>query len=198
MLKRAFDVLASAMGLVVLAPFFLLIAFMIKLDSPGPIFFRQERVGRYGVPFSFHKFRTMRVGAEKEGLRITVCGDARITRTGEFLRQRKLDELPQLIDVLAGDMSFVGPRPEVPEYVACYPADVRDKVLSIRPGITDPASIVFNAESEILGQSDDPHKVYVQEILPKKLRYYSDYVDKQHFFYDLAVIFKTLAVVFKR
>jgi len=197
MLKRGFDVLASAMGLVVLSPFFLLIAIAVKLDSPGPVFFRQERVGRYGVPFRIHKFRTMQVGAEKEGLRITACGDARVTRTGGFLRQCKLDELPQLIDVLAGDMSLVGPRPEVPEYVACYPADVRDKVLSVRPGITDPASIVFSTESEILGQSDDPHKTYIQEILPKKLRYYSEYVDQHHFFYDLAIIFKTLAVIFK-
>lgn len=172
MAKRVFDWLASSLGLLLLAPVLVLLAFWIKLDSQGPVFFRQERVGMAGRTFKIHKFRTMVTDAEKKGLQITVGTDARVTRVGHWLRKYKLDELPQLLDVWLGRMSLVGPRPEVPRYVACYPADVRDVVLSVRPGITDRASIEFRDENEILGRAADPHTAYVNEVLPIKLRYY--------------------------
>ena len=146
MVKRLFDLLLSCIGLLLLAPLLLLIALLIKLDSPGPVMFRQERVGRFGKPFRIHKFRTMRHEPAGQGLQITVGADRRITRVGGFLRASKLDELPQLLDVWLGDMSLVGPRPEVPRYVAHYPAELREKVLSVRPGITDIASIEYRDE----------------------------------------------------
>jgi len=195
MLKRAFDILASLCGLLILWPVFLIIAVLIKLDSTGPVFFRQERVGRNGKIFKIHKFRTMKADAEKEGLQITAGADKRITGVGSFLRKYKIDELPQLMDVVAGDMSLVGPRPEVPEYVAYYPPGVRVKVLSIRPGITDPASIAFRDENEILDRTNNPQKVYIEEILPVKLKYYIDYVDNASFLFDLKIIFKTLRAI---
>ncbi|MDR1853583.1 MAG: sugar transferase [Azoarcus sp.] len=195
MLKRTFDLFCSLVGLVFLSPFFLVVALLIKRDSPGPVFFRQERVGRGGKHFRIHKFRTMRVNAEDEGLRITTGKDSRITSIGAFLRKYKIDELPQLLDVVAGNMSLVGPRPEVPEYVAYYPPGVRVKVLSIRPGITDPASIAFRDENEILDRTNNPQKVYIEEILPVKLKYYIDYVDNASFLFDLKIIFKTLRAI---
>ena len=145
MAKRSMDLLLSLLGLLVLAPLLLLIACWIKLDSRGPVFFRQERVGRFGVPFRIHKFRTMKDGASIDGPSITVGADARITRAGRWLRQSKLDELPQLIDVVQGRMSMVGPRPEVPRYVALYPAELRAKVLSVRPGITGLAQALYRS-----------------------------------------------------
>jgi lipopolysaccharide/colanic/teichoic acid biosynthesis glycosyltransferase len=192
MSKRFFDGLASTFGLLALAPVLLLLAVWIKLDSPGPVFFRQERVGRGGKLFRIHKFRTMVTDAERRGLQITVGADARVTRVGQWLRKYKLDELPQLLDVWLGHMSLVGPRPEVPRYVACYPVDVRDVVLSVRPGITDRASIEFKDENQILGRSDDPHAAYVNEVLPIKLRYYVDYVRDRSFCGDIAVILATI------
>lgn len=192
MAKRIFDWLASTCGLLALAPVLVVLAFWIKLDSPGPVFFRQERVGRGGKLFRIHKFRTMVTDAERRGLQITVGADARVTRVGQWLRKNKLDELPQLLDVWLGQMSLVGPRPEVPRYVACYPADVRDVVLSVRPGITDRASIEFKDENQILGRSDDPHAAYVNEVLPIKLRYYVDYVRDRSFCGDIAVILATI------
>ncbi|MDD3530338.1 MAG: sugar transferase [Gallionellaceae bacterium] len=193
--KRTFDLLASAFGLLALAPFLLLVAVAIKLDSPGPVFFRQERVGRLGSVFRIHKFRTMVTDAERRGLQITVGADARVTVVGAFLRRYKLDELPQLIDVVMGNMSLVGPRPEVPRYVALYPDDVRRIVQSVRPGITDLASIEFKAENDILGHAKDPHRAYVEEILPIKLRYYVDYVQGRSFWGDMKIILRTLLAI---
>jgi lipopolysaccharide/colanic/teichoic acid biosynthesis glycosyltransferase len=197
MSKRLFDWLASTCGLLVLAPVFLVLAVWIKLDSPGAVFYRQERVGRGGKLFRIHKFRTMVIDAESRGLQITVGADARVTRVGQRLRKYKLDELPQLLDVWLGHMSLVGPRPEVPRYVAYYPADVREIVLSVRPGITDLASIEFKDENEILGQAFDPHVAYVEEVLPIKLRYYQDYVANWSFWSDVAIIFSTLKALIR-
>ena len=191
MAKRVFDWLASTVGLLLLAPFLLVLALWVKLDSPGPVFFRQERVGQGGRGFRIHKFRTMVTDAERRGPQITVGADARVTRVGRWLRKYKLDELPQLIDVWRGDMSLVGPRPEVPRYVACYPDDVRALVLSVKPGITDRASIEFKDENEILAAAVDPHLAYVNEVLPVKLRYCVEYVQTRSFWGDVAIILST-------
>lgn len=192
MSKRIFDWLVSTVGLLMLAPFLIVLAVCIKLDSRGPVFFRQDRVGRGGNLFRIHKFRTMTTDAERRGLQITVGADARVTRVGQWLRKYKLDELPQLLDVWLGHMSLVGPRPEVPRYVACYPANVRHLVLSVRPGITDRASIEFRDENEILGRSVDPHLAYINDVLPIKLSYCLDYVQNASFCGDIAIIFATL------
>lgn len=192
MIKRLFDVLASGLGLLVLAPVLLVIALAVKLDSAGPVLFRQERVGRLGRTFRIHKFRTMVTDAESRGLQITTGADARVTRVGGVLRKYKLDELPQLMDVFVGHMSLVGPRPEVPRYVACYPPQVRDVVLSVRPGMTDWASIRFRDENTILGQSADPLSAYINEVLPIKIGYYTEYVRSRTFWGDLRIIFATL------
>lgn len=192
MSKRIFDWFASTCGLLVLSPVLLALALWIKLDSPGPVFFRQERVGKGGRLFRIHKFRTMVMDAERIGLQITVGADARVTCVGQWLRKYKLDELPQLLDVWLGHMSLVGPRPEVPRYVACYPVDVRDAVLSVRPGITDRASIEYKDENEVLGRAADPHHAYVNEVLPIKLAYYQDYVRNRSFWGDVAIIFATI------
>ncbi|MCA6065032.1 sugar transferase [Thalassolituus marinus] len=197
MIKRLLDVLASFFGLLILAPFFALIAIWIKLDSAGPVFFRQNRVGRFGVPFKIHKFRTMRADAEKSG-RLTVGADSRITRSGHFLRKAKIDELPQLIDVLLGRMSLVGPRPEVQEFIDCYPIDVREKVLSVRPGITDKASIEMVDENEILAKYNDSRQAYIDIILPIKQSYYLEYVDSKSLCLDLKLIFLTLKKIITR
>jgi lipopolysaccharide/colanic/teichoic acid biosynthesis glycosyltransferase len=197
MSKRIFDWLASGLGLLVLSPVLLALALWIKLDSPGPVFFRQERVGQGGRVFPIHKFRTMVTNAERLGLQITVGTDARVTRVGQWLRKYKLDELPQLLDVWLGHMSLVGPLPEVPRYVACYPADVREVVLSVRPGITDRASIEFKDENEILGRAADPHLAYVNEVLPIKLDFYVQYVNTRSFWGDISLIFRTFAALVK-
>lgn len=190
--KRLTDILLSSLGLVVLAPVMIIVAIWIIIDSPGPVLFRQERVGRYGKIFRIRKFRTMAHNSEQQGLQITVGADKRVTRAGRWLRRHKIDELPQLIDVLIGNMSLVGPRPEVPRYVAHYPSHTREIVLSLRPGITDQASIEFRNESEILGKSDDPSRTYVEEILPLKLKYHLDYAKNQSFLIDLTIILRTL------
>lgn len=192
MSKRLFDWCLATLGLLALGPLLLGLAAWIKLDSTGPVFFRQERVGRGGRLFRIHKFRTMVTDAEKLGPQITVGTDTRVTRAGQFLRTYKLDELPQLIDVWRGDMSLVGPRPEVPRYVACYPDDIRQLVLSVRPGITDRASIEFRDENRILAQSADPQWAYVHDILPIKLTYYTHYVRTQSLWGDLLLILETL------
>ena len=194
-LKRWFDLLASGLGLIALSPLFLLVAILIKLDSRGPVFFRQERVGRFGKAFQIHKFRTMVTDAELKGLQITVGADVRVTRAGRTLRKYKLDELPQLIDVLLGDMSLVGPRPEVPRYVAFYPEETRNVVLSVRPGITDRASIEYKDENRILGLAEDPSRAYVEQVLPVKLGHYVDYVSRRTFVGDLKIIFATLVAI---
>lgn len=195
--KRLFDLVAAGAGLLVLTPLLLLLALWIKLDSRGPVFFRQERVGRAGVLFRIHKFRTMRVDAERHG-QLTVGKDSRVTGAGAFLRKSKLDELPQLIDVLVGSMSLVGPRPEVPKYVAHYPAEVKDLVLSVRPGITDWASIKMIDENEILGAAADPERAYIEEVLPQKLAYYVAYAQGHTLLDDIKIIFATLAKIITR
>ena len=191
MVKRLFDLLASSLGLLLLAPLFLVLAILIRLDSSGPVFFRQERVGRAGKFFRIHKFRTMVTDADRRGSQITVGADPRITRVGRWLRSTKLDELPQLLDVWIGNMSLVGPRPEVPRYVLFYPPETRDLILSVRPGITDWASIEFKDESQVLGRASDPHISYVHEILPVKCKYYLDYVRERSFWGDILIIFAT-------
>lgn len=197
MAKRLFDLWFSSLGLLVLLPVLLVLAIWIKLDSPGSVFFRQERVGLAGRTFKIHKFRTMVPDAEKSGLQITVGADFRITRAGYWLRKYKLDELPQLFDVLVGNMSLVGPRPEVPRYVLCYPEVLREIVLSVRPGITDLASIEFKDESLILGSAVDPHRAYVEEVLPVKLKYYVNYVKDNSLIGDIKLIFRTLAALIR-
>ncbi len=194
-LKRLLDVLASATGLLLLLPLLLLIALWVKFDSPGSIFFRQERIGLRGKPFRIVKFRSM--SADHAGAQITVGADPRITRSGYLLRAYKLDELPQLLNVLLGDMSLVGPRPEVPRYVALYPADVRDEVLSVRPGITDLASVQYRSESTLLAHSPDPERTYIDTILPAKLALCQQYVRERSFLLDLKIIAMTLGIVLK-
>jgi lipopolysaccharide/colanic/teichoic acid biosynthesis glycosyltransferase len=193
-IKRCFDTIAALGGVVLLFPLFLFVACWIKSDSNGPVFFRQVRVGRNGVPFRIFKFRTMKIDAEKIG-QITLKDDSRITRAGNLLRRYKIDELPQLLNVLLGEMSFVGPRPEVPHYVQFYPSDVRDVVLSVAPGITDWASIEFKNENELLNNSDDSEKIYIKQILPKKLDYYVRYVNQRNFLIDLRIIFMTIRAI---
>jgi len=190
--KRLFDLAFTLPGLVLLSPLFAAIAVWIKWDSPGPVFFRQTRVGRGGRPFCIVKFRTMVADAEALGDKVTAGGDPRITRAGAFLRRYKLDELPQLINVVKGEMSLVGPRPEVPEYVAHYPEAVRAKVLSVPPGITDRASLEFRSENELLAGAADPHAYYVSEILPRKLAYYEAYADHRSLWGDLKLVLRTL------
>ena len=195
-IKRAFDIAFSATVLLLLAPLLAVIALWVRRDSPGPVIYQQERVGRYGQLFRIYKFRTMRVGADAAGPQITVGADARITRAGQFLRRTKLDELPQFANVLCGDMSVVGPRPEVPKYVALYPTEVAAQVLSVRPGITDLASLAYRDESEVLARSSDPERAYVQEILPAKLQYACQYVRERSLWLDLRIISRTAAAVF--
>lgn len=196
--KRIFDVVAASVGLVLLSPLLLLIAAAIKLDSPGPVFFRQERVGRGGVPFRIHKFRTMVHAPQAGGPLLTTASDARITRVGAWLRRSKLDELPQLIDVVQGTMSLVGPRPEVPRYVALYPRELRDQVLSVRPGITDPVSIEFRDEGERLARAADPEREYVERIMPLKLERAARYAQHATLASDIAVLWRTLWAVAAR
>jgi len=198
MLKRLFDLVVAAAGLLLLSPLLLGIALWIKLDSPGPVFFRQQRVGRFGALFRIHKFRSMSDGAPLAGSQLTVGADPRITRAGQVLRRTKLDELPQLIDVLAGTMSLVGPRPEVPRYVAMYPAELRDKVLSVRPGITDPASIEYHDESTLLARAADPERVYIEQIMPAKLRFAARYVEQMSVPNDVRLILATLRRLWAR
>ncbi len=201
MSKRLFDLLLSSIGLLLLMPLLGLIALCVKLDSPGPVMFRQERVGRFGRPFRIHKFRTMQhavPGQPSQGLQITVGADRRITRVGHFLRASKLDELPQLFDVWLGDMSLVGPRPEVPRYVAHYPAGLREKVLSVRPGITDIASIEYRDESSVLARAADPEQAYIHEVLPHKLALAAQYVDQSSLWLDVRLIARTVAAIVGR
>jgi lipopolysaccharide/colanic/teichoic acid biosynthesis glycosyltransferase len=185
----------ASTAVLLLAPLLLLLALWIKLDSPGPALFRQERVGRGGRLFRIHKLRTMTHDPSQEGLGITVGQDARITRAGHFLRRSKLDELPQLLDVLLGHMSLVGPRPELPLYVALYPQALREKILSVRPGITDLASIEYRHESELLAQATDPEREYREVILPAKLKLAAQYVDQASLSADVILLWRTVKVV---
>lgn len=193
--KRLFDLLASATGLLVLSPMLMALAMMIKMDSKGPVFFRQQRIGLHGKPFRIHKFRTMVTDAERGSLQITIGNDKRITKVGSWMRQYKLDELPQLIDVLTGSMSLVGPRPEVPKYVQYYPEQIKEIIFSVRPGVTDLASITFRSENEILAQSDNPEKAYIETVLPEKLKCYVEYVRTRTLIGDIALILKTIGVL---
>jgi lipopolysaccharide/colanic/teichoic acid biosynthesis glycosyltransferase len=195
MAKRLFDIVFAGLGLLLLGPLLLGVALWIKLDSRGPVFFHQERVGRFGVPFRIHKFRTMVTDAERLGAQITVGADARITAAGRWLRASKVDELPQLWDVLRGAMSLVGPRPEVPRYVALYPPAMRDLVLSVRPGITDPASLSFRNESELLARAADPEREYVEVVMPAKLGLTADYVRHASLLGDIRLILATLGAI---
>lgn len=197
MIKRAFDIACATLGLLLLSPVMAVIAFLIKRDTPGKVFFRQERVGRFGRSFRIHKFRTMVSGAATGGPAITAAHDPRITPAGRFLRKHKLDELPQLIDVLIGDMSLVGPRPEVPEFVAMYPSKVRDEVLSVRPGITDETSVRFRNEDALLANASDARKFYIETILPLKLASYLDYVRTRSFRRDFSILARTALAIIK-
>jgi len=189
--KRAFDLFWVLLGLAVVWPLFVLIAFLIKLEDGGAVFFRQKRVGYHGRAFRIWKFRTMVVEAEERGKPLTVGRDPRITRVGRWLRKTNLDELPQLINVVKGEMSLVGPRPEVPRYVALYTPEER-KVLELIPGMTDPASIAYRSESELLAQVEDPERFYIAEIMPTKLRLNLDYARRATVISDCVVILRTL------
>ncbi len=192
-MKRVFDVIASGIGLLLLSPLFLVLAIWIKLDSEGPVFYRQVRVGKNNKDFRIFKFRSMRVNADKGSL-VTIGEDPRITRSGRFIRKMKLDELPQLINVLIGDMSLVGPRPEVRHYVD-YWTPQQMTVLCVRPGITDPASIKFRNENELMGKTDDPERFYIETLMQEKLEMYLKYVSHHSLMGDLGLIFKTIAAV---
>lgn len=194
MLKRTFDILASLAGLIVLSPLFLVVALWIKCDSHGPVFYRQSRVGRHNKDFRLFKFRSMYVDSDKKGL-LTVGGhDARVTKSGYFIRKYKVDELPQLINVLIGDMSFVGPRPEVRRYVDLY-TDEQQHVLDVRPGITDRASVKYRNENELLAQAADPEKYYMEVIMPDKLAINLAYVAHHSVWSDIGIIFSTFAAI---
>ena len=194
-MKRGFDIIVSFLGMVVLCPLVLVVAVAIKLDSPGPIFFRQERIGRGFRPFLIFKFRTMAQDSIATGPSITVGDDPRITRVGWFLRKTKIDELPQLINVLKGEMSLVGPRPEVLRYVRAFQKDY-EEILRVRPGMTDLASLKYRNEEAILGNFDNPDEEYVMHVLPDKIRLAKDYLRHASFLFDLRLILKTLFKVF--
>jgi lipopolysaccharide/colanic/teichoic acid biosynthesis glycosyltransferase len=194
-LKRGFDLIASALGLLAFSPLLLVVAVVVRVSSGSPVLFVQKRAGRYGRPFPLLKFRTMRQGSEA-GLAITGLGDPRVTLVGRFLRATKLDELPQLVNVLKGDMSLVGPRPEVPRYVECYSPGQR-RVLEVRPGLTDPATVLFRNEEFLLGRVEDDRKErhYKEEILPKKLGMNLEYLERASLPYDLHLLLRTLLVI---
>lgn len=196
MLKRCFDIVASGLGLIFLSPLFLIVAIWIKLDSPGPVFFRQVRVGLHNKDFRIFKFRTMRLGSDK-GSQVTIGDrDPRVTRAGYWLRKTKIDELPQLINVFVGDMSLVGPRPEVRHYVDLWTPE-QMHVLDVRPGITDAASIKFRNESEFLKVVDDPEKHYIEVLMPMKLDLYLQYANYHSFKGDIRLILETIWTVLK-
>jgi lipopolysaccharide/colanic/teichoic acid biosynthesis glycosyltransferase len=192
-IKRLFDIVISAMALVALSPLLLIIALFVKLDSPGPVFFRQRRLGKGARPFEIYKFRTMVAGGETNGSAITLKNDARVTPLGKMLRRFDLDELPTLYNVLKGDMSIVGPRPEVPEYFAYY-SDEQKQIFSVRPGLTDPGTLAFRNEATLLvGQN--PEEIYIGQILPHKVALSLGYVKKQSFLHDMDILAKTLLAV---
>jgi len=196
MLKRTFDIIFSFLGLVILSPFLIILSFMIIIDSKGGIFFLQKRVGKNNKDFFLFKFRTMHKYAEKRGLLTIGENDERITRFGFFLRKYKIDELPQLLNVLTGDMSFVGPRPEVRKYVEMY-NDEQNLVLKVKPGITDVASIDYINENEILSKYKNPEEGYINEVMPAKLKLNIQYLSKRNFVKDIGIIFKTIGRVIK-
>lgn len=190
-IKRIFDFVVSLIGAIVLSPILLIVAIAIKIDSKGKVLFLQKRVGRNGKPFYIYKFRTMVTDAEKLGKQITVGEDNRITKVGAFLRKYKIDELPQLLNVVKGDMSLVGPRPEVPRYVELYNEEER-KVLEVRPGITDLASLRYKDENDILGKVENPEEYYINVIMKDKLKLNLEYIEKSNILFDISLIFKTI------
>ena len=195
-MKRLFDIVASGCGLLLLSPVLLIVAIWIKLDSRGPVFYRQVRVGYKNKDFRIFKFRSMRIGADKGSL-VTIGGrDPRVTRSGYFIRKYKLDELPQLINVFIGDMSLVGPRPEVRHYVDYWTPE-QMRVLDVRPGITDPASIKFRNENELMGQAENPEEYYIHVIMQEKIKLYLEYVANASFLYDLKLILQTFKVILR-
>lgn len=190
-MKRIFDIVCSGIGLIILFPFFMLIILIISIDSKGGVFYKQVRVGQHNTDFKLFKFRSMKTGADKKGL-LTVGGrDPRITKIGYYLRKYKIDELPQLINVFIGEMSLVGPRPEVRKYVDLYSQE-QLKVLTIKPGITDNASILYFNENELLGKSNNPEETYIKEIMPEKINLNIKYIEGYHLFTDIKIIFKTI------
>lgn len=193
MIKRAFDITMAGIALILLMPLLVVIALVIKIESRGPALFRQQRVGQGGKAFTINKFRTMRL--HTTGLTISTSSDARVTRFGRLLRKTKVDELPQLLNVLGGTMSLVGPRPELPKYVALWPPDRRDLILSVRPGITDPASVALRNESELLERATDPERFYIEELLPRKTAMYVEYVHTRSLMEDLKIMMRTAAKV---
>ena len=195
MLKRIFDITLSLFGLIILLPFMLIIAILIKIDSKGPVFFKQIRVTKNGKEFKIFKYRTMRVGSDKYS-QITVGKDNRITKVGAFLRKYKLDEIPQLINVLIGDMSLVGPRPEVPKYVALY-TDEQKEILKVRAGITDYASIEFSDENDLLASEEDPEKAYIEKVMPKKIELNKKYISEISILTDIKIILLTIKKILK-
>lgn len=195
MLKRIFDITLSLLGLILLLPFMLIIAILIKIDSKGSVFFKQVRVTKNGREFKIFKYRTMRVGSDKYS-QITVGKDNRITKVGAFLRRYKLDEIPQLINVLLGDMSLVGPRPEVPKYVALYTEEQRE-ILEVRAGITDYASIEFSNENDILADEADPEKAYIEKIMPRKIELNKKYLSEISVITDIKIILLTIKKILK-
>ena len=188
--KRIFDILSAIIVLVLLIPVFVILSIWILLDSKGGVFYSRIRVGKNGKLFKLHKFRSMRQNAEASG-QLTIGNDNRVTKSGKFIRKTKLDEFPQLINIIKGEMSIVGPRPEVPRYVDLYTPDQR-RVLSVKPGLTDLASLEFISEQEILGKSNNPEKVYIEEIMPKKLELNLRYIDTMNFWLDIKLIFNTI------
>lgn len=192
---RIRDVIVCGAALIALSPLLIVVAAAVKLDSPGPAMFRQRRVGLHGRPFEIHKFRTMRT--DSAGLSITSSSDPRVTRVGRLLRASKIDELPQLWDVVRGEMSLVGPRPEVPHYVERWPVQLREKILGVRPGITDPATVLLRSESDLLTAADDPERLYIEELLPLKTAKYSEYVRSRSMVGDIKVILATLKVIIR-
>jgi lipopolysaccharide/colanic/teichoic acid biosynthesis glycosyltransferase len=193
-MKRVFDFIVAAAGLILLSPLFLLVALMVKFDSRGPILFKQKRIGQNFRPFLIYKFRTMHVGAHKASS-LTVGADPRITRIGKYLRASKIDELPQLLNVLKGDMSLVGPRPEVPQYVELFRQDY-EKILMVRPGLTDLASLKYSDEASILGKLQNPEKDYVARLLPDKVSLAKEYIDRSSFMFDAKLIVETILKIF--
>ena len=195
-MKRLFDIFASGLGLLILSPLFIVVAIWIKFDSKGPVFYKQLRVGRHNKDFYIYKFRSMRVGADSGSLVTIGDRDPRVTRSGYFIRKYKIDELPQLFNVLIGDMSLVGPRPEVRHYVD-YWTEAQMRVLDVRPGITDPASIKYRNENELMEKAENPEEYYINVIMQEKIKLYLEYVDNASFWYDIKLIFKTFLVILK-
>jgi lipopolysaccharide/colanic/teichoic acid biosynthesis glycosyltransferase len=195
--KRTFDILLSSVGLLLLSPLWVAIALLIKMDSPGPVFFRQQRMGQGLRPFTIYKFRTMVADASLKGKLLTTAGDNRITRLGMILRKTKIDELPQFINVLRGEMTFVGPRPEVYRYVDLFRSDF-EEILCVRPGITDLASLKYRDEATLLALAGDPEQEYIRHVLPDKIALAKEYLGRSSFFFDISLIVRSVAKILLR